>query len=74
LKLKIHHSPQVRAGRDFGHENMILGMILGMKMEKQLVFPFSCPAMISGPFSCRMIFSGGQKRRFNYYYRKCPLF
>ena len=32
LKLKIHHSPQVRAGHDFGHENMILGMILGMKM------------------------------------------
>ena len=25
---------QVRAGHDFGHENMILGMILGMKMEK----------------------------------------
>jgi hypothetical protein len=32
--LPLSAETQVRAGHDFGHENMILGMILGMKMEK----------------------------------------
>jgi|TARA_B100000767_G_scaffold225703_1_gene215125 hypothetical protein len=31
----------VRAGHDFGHENMILGMILGMKMEKPCFHAYS---------------------------------